>query len=95
MYARMVIGEAIHENQISEFVRIYESEVLPKLQDEPGFESANFMVEDGGRMAISLTLWNSQKDCLKYHSSLAYRQLVEKTRHLSKGNFVVRLFRTV
>ena len=78
MYARMVIGEAIHEDQISEFVRIYESEVLPKLHGEPGFESANFMVEDGGRMAISLTLWQSQQDCLKYHSSMAYRQLVEK-----------------
>ncbi len=95
MYARMVIGEAIHEDQVSDFVRIYESEVLPKLHDEPGFRSANFMIEDGGRMAISLTLWQSQEDCLKYHSSMAYRQLVEKTQHLLKGNFVVRLFRTV
>ena len=95
MYARMVIGEAINESQVHEFVQIYHTEVLPRLQDEPGFQSANFMVEDGGRMAISLTVWESADACLKYHSSLAYRQLVEKTQHLLRGNFVVRLFRTV
>ena len=95
MYARMVIGEAVHEKQVEDFARIYHGEVLPKLQEEPGFSSASFMVEDGGRMAVSLTVWNSQDACLKYHSSLAYRQFVEKTQHLLKGRFVVRLFRTL
>ena len=95
MYARMIIGEAFHEDQITEFAGIYHSEVLPKLQTEEGFQSANLMIEDGGRMAVSLTLWSSRRDCLKYHSSLAYRQFVERTRHLLKGDFVVKLFRTV
>ena len=47
MFARMVIGEAISEEQVREFARIYISDVLPDLKKEPGFESARFMVEDG------------------------------------------------
>lgn len=94
MYARMIIGEASHDGQIQEFAGIYHSEVLPRLMDEDGFQSANLMIEEGGRMAVSLTLWGSRDDCLKYHSSLAYREFVEKTRHLLNGDLVVKLFRT-
>ena len=37
MYARMVIGEASSDDQVQEFARIYTSEVLPELKNEPGF----------------------------------------------------------
>ena len=93
MYARMVIGEAISEEQVSEFECIYRLDVLPRLKDEPGFQSARLMVEEGGRMAISLTLWKTRTDCLKYHSSRAYRLFVAKTQHLLVGDFVVKLFK--
>ena len=93
MYARMVIGEALSEDQVREFTRIYTVDVLPELQKEPGFESARFMVEEGGHMAVSLTVWRTRSDCLKYHSSRAYRQFVAKTQHLLVGNFVVKLFK--
>ena len=95
MYVRMVIGEAAHQDRINEFGDIYHSEVLPKLKTEPGFKAADLMIEDGGRMAISLTAWDSREACLEYHSSLAYRQFVEKTHHLLNGDFVVKLFRSV
>ncbi len=92
MFARMVIGEAISDDQVQEFAGIYSSEVLPELQQQPGFESAEFLVEEGGRMAVSLTFWKSREDCLKYHSSRSYRQFVAKTQHLLIGHFVVKLF---
>jgi heme-degrading monooxygenase HmoA len=92
MYTRMVIGDEIN---VDGFSRIYHSQILPKLREAPGFQSANLMVEDGGRMAISLTVWDSRDDCLKYHSSLAYREIVEKTHHLLKGDLVVKLFEVV
>ena len=57
MYARMVIGEALSEEQVGEFSRIYQSDVLPDLTRESGFESASLMVEEGGSMAVSLTFW--------------------------------------
>ena len=93
MYARMVIGEAISDEQVLEFARIYVSEVLPQLKAEPGFASAQLMIEEGGRMAVSLTLWNTREDCFKYHFSRSYRQFVAKTQHLLVGDFVVKLFR--
>ena len=93
MYARMVIGEANSEEQVQEFARIYASEVLPELQNEPGFAAARLMIEEGGRMAVSLTVWKTQNDCLKYHSSRCYRQFVAKTQHLLIGDFVVKLFK--
>ena len=93
MYARMVIGEAISEDQVREFARIYSDDVLPDLKQESGFDSARLMIEDGGTMAISLTLWKSRDDCLRYHSSRSYRQFISKTQHLLVGNFVVKLFK--
>src|SRR5262245_33238813 len=93
MYARMVIGEATSVEQVREFMLVYTSEVLPGLQREPGFESAHLMVEDGGTMAISLTLLKTREHCLTYHSSRSYRQFVAKTQHLLAGNFVVKIFR--
>lgn len=93
MYARMVIGEANSDSQIQEFARIYTNEVIPGLCDEPGFASARLMVEEDGRMAVSLTLWDTREDCIRYHSSRSYRQFVAKTQHLLVGDFVVKLFK--
>jgi heme-degrading monooxygenase HmoA len=89
----MVIGEANSETQVQEFARIYTSEVLPELTREPGFASAHFMVEEDGRMAVSLTLWTTRDDCIRYHCSRSYRQFVAKTQHLLVGDFVVKLFK--
>jgi heme-degrading monooxygenase HmoA len=94
MYARMVIGEALSEDQVEEFSRIYQAEVLPDLHNEGGFEEARLMVEEDGNMAVSLTIWKTRDDCLRYHSSRSYRQFVAKTQHLLAGNFVVKIFRT-
>ncbi len=93
MYARMVIGEALSEEQVGEFSRIYQSDVLPDLTRESGFESASLMVEEGGSMAVSLTFWKRREDCLRYHSSRSYRQFVARTQHLLAGNFVVKIFK--
>jgi len=93
MYARMVIGEAISDEQVREFAQIYVGDVLPLLKTEPGFQSSRLMIEDGGNMAVSLTVWKSRDDCLRYHSSSSYRQFVARTQHLLLGNFVVKLFK--
>jgi len=89
----MVIGETVSDDQVREFALIYASEVLPDLARESGFESGRFLVEDGGRMAVALTLWKTREDCLRYHSSRTYRQFVTRTQHLLVGDFVVKLFK--
>jgi heme-degrading monooxygenase HmoA len=89
----MVIGQAISEEQVHEFARIYSADVLPSLQKEPGFHTARFLIEEDGAMAVSLTVWETRQDCLRYNSSRVYRQFVRKTQHLLTGEFVVKLFR--
>jgi len=93
MYARMVIGEATSPDHVREFTHIYTNDVLPELGREPGFDSAHLMFEEGGNMAVSLTVWRTREHCLKYHSSRSYRQFVAKTQHLLVGSFVVKIFR--
>ena len=93
MYARMVIGEANSAEQVHEFAQIYTREVLPELEAEQGFASARLMVEEDGQMAVSLTLWKTRDDCIRYHCSRAYRQFVARTQHLLVGDFVVKLFK--
>jgi heme-degrading monooxygenase HmoA len=66
----------------------------PGLTSEPGFDSARLLVEEEGNMAVSLTVWRTREDCLRYHSSRSYRQFVARTQHLLAGNFVVKIFRT-
>jgi heme-degrading monooxygenase HmoA len=89
----MIIGEAVSEEQVRQFMGIYNRDVLPELEREPGFHSARLMVEDGGNMAISLTLWKDRDSCLRYHSSRSYRNFVTRTQHLLAGNFVVKIFK--
>ena len=95
MFARMVIGEALSEEQVCEFSRIYRCDVLPALARETGFESASLMIEEGGNMAVSLTTWKTREDCLRYHSSRSYRQFDGKTQHLLAGSWVVKIFQSV
>ena len=93
MYARMVIGEAVSDDQLRQFSSIYKEEIEPELKKEPGFVSTEFLLEDGGNMAVIVTAWESRERCLQYHSSRSYRQFVAKTQHFLLGNFVVKLFR--
>lgn len=93
MYVRMVIGEAISEGQLREFRSIYKEEIEPALLQEPGCTSPGLLFEEGGRMVIVWTMWDTREHCLRYHSSRAYRQFIAKTQHMLVGDFVVKVFR--
>jgi quinol monooxygenase YgiN len=88
----MVIGEAISEDQLREFRRIFMEDAMPLLKQESGFHRCDLAFEDGGNMAVLLTFWETREHCLRHHSSRTYRQFVAKTQHLLAGNFVVKLF---
>jgi len=89
----MVIGEMMNEHQLREFRNIFKEEYIPILRDQPGFQRSDLAIEEDGRMAVIITVWDTPDNCLKHHSSRAYRQFVAKTQHLLVGNFVVKLFR--
>ena len=93
MYLRMVIGEMIHEDQLREFRNIFKEEYVPILREEVGFQRGDLAIEEGGRMAVILTVWDTRDNCLKHHASRSYRQFIAKTQHLLVGDVVVKLFR--
>jgi len=92
MYLHMFIGEVINEDQLREFRNMFKEECIPILREEPGLLRGDLAIEEDGRMAVILTVWDTRDNCLKHHSSRAYRQFVAKTQHLLVGNFVVKLF---
>ena len=73
---------------------IYKQQIEPKICKEPGILRSDILFEEGGRMAIVITTWNTREDCLRYHTSRAYRQFIAQTQHPLIGDFVVKLFRS-
>ena len=94
-YERMVIGEAINNEYLTNVAEIMKVNCHERLINEPGFESYSIIKEDGGHMIILQTVWMSREDCVRYHSGRAYRQLVASTQHMLVGDFVVKLFKVV
>jgi hypothetical protein len=86
---RMIICEGINDEAVSELVRLLQDHV----GEIPNLAGHSVLVEEGGRMVLLNTEFRNREDCLLYHSSRAYRQLVAKTQHLLIGSFVVKLFR--
>ena len=86
--SRMIICEAINDDLISELVRLLQDHV----RDIPNLAGHSILVEEGGRMVLLITEFRNREDCLLYHASRAYRQLVARTQHLLIGSYVVKLF---
>jgi quinol monooxygenase YgiN len=85
---RMIICEAAADDSVNEIVNLLQEHV----RDVPGMIGHSILVEDGGLMVVLITDWPNRQDCLAYHASRAYRQLVAATQHLQVGNYVVKLF---
>src|SRR5688572_5740179 len=50
MYIRMVIGEAMNEDQVREFRTIYKDASEPEILNEPGIVGGEIMFEESGTM---------------------------------------------
>jgi quinol monooxygenase YgiN len=71
-------------------------EVIGKMHEHvrtlTGLIKHSILVEEGGRMVILITDWPNREQCLAYHASRAYRQLVAGTQHMLVGEYIVKLF---
>lgn len=85
---RMIIGEAVSDVAVKEIVNRLQEHV----RDVPGVNGHSILVEEGGMMVVLTTDWANRQDCVAYHASRAYRQLVAATQHLLVGSYVVKLF---
>jgi heme-degrading monooxygenase HmoA len=88
-YSRMAICEAVADDAVKEIV----FRMQDHIQETTGLISHSILVEEGGRMVILITEWPNRQECVTYHASRAYRQLVAATQHVLVGDYVVKLFR--
>ena len=58
------------------------------VRDLPGMIGHSILVEEGGLMVILVTDWSNRHDCVTYHASRAYRQLVAVKQHMLVGNML-------
>jgi len=87
-FTRMLIGEAVTDEITKELV----AKMQEHVRDIPCLIDHSILVEEGGRMVILLTNWHNRQDCLTYHTSRMYRQLVAGTQHMLISDYVVKLF---
>ncbi len=87
-WSHMAIAEAISDEIVNQIV----TEMRGHVAEIPGMICHSILVEEGGRMLVLITEWRNRQDCLTYHGSKAYRQLVVRTQHMIVGNYVVKLF---
>ena len=85
---RMVIGEAVSDDVTNQLV----TKMQEHVREIPCLVDHSIVVEEGGRMVILVTNWHNREDCMTYHCSRMYRQLVASTQHLLLGEYVVKLF---
>jgi hypothetical protein len=88
-WTHMAIGEAISDDVTTEIVTKMREHVASNV---PQTIDHSILVEESGRMVILITEWPNRQDCLTYHTSKAYRQLVVCTQHMLVGNYIVKLF---
>jgi len=91
-YTRMMIVEAISDEQAREVRNRMDAHVADRRVGEDGYRGSERLSEDGGGMIVFETHWESREAAIRYHSSRGYRQLVAGIQHLLLGDPVVKLF---
>ena len=85
----MAISEAICDDTVKEIVTKMQEHVGAGIT---GIVGHSILVEEGGLMVVLITDWRNRQDCLTYPASRSCQQLVESTRHMLVGNYVVKIF---
>ena len=88
MFTRMIVCEALTDENIQNLVRRMQEHV----RSIPDAIGHSILAEEGGRMVILTTDWDSREACLQHHASRLHRQFVAGTQDLLVGSYVVKLF---
>ena len=93
MYARYVSMKLRHNSQ-SDLAQTIETEVLPLLRKQPGFEDAITFVDPTGRDAFAVSLWDTKESAEAYGRS-AYPEVTMRLSKLIHGTPQVRSYEVV
>lgn len=71
MYAR-TIHAAVVPGRADEAVRIYEEQVLPLLQQQPGYVRSTMLIDRDKNEAMTITIWESEQAASATGEGTAY-----------------------
>ena|SRR5688572_19109401 len=89
MFTRMIVCEALTDENVRNIV----SRMQEHVRTIPDVIGHSILAEEGGRMVILTTDWESRDACVQHHTSRLNRQFVADTQHLLVGSYVVKLFK--
>ena len=72
----------LKDGKQKEFIQLFESQILPVLRQQKGFQDEITLVDDGRVLAISF--WDDRKNAEMYHTSV-FPKLVEKLNPMIQG----------
>ncbi len=72
----------LRDGKQKEFIHMFESEILPVLRQQKGFQDELTLV-DGNRV-VAISFWDDRKNAEMYHSN-AFPKLVEKLNPVIQG----------
>jgi quinol monooxygenase YgiN len=88
MFTRMIVCEALTDESVQNLVSRMQEHVR-RISDVIGH---SILAEEGGRMVILTTDWESREACVQHHASRLNRQFVADTQNLLVGTYIVKLF---
>lgn len=81
MYARVATVH-VQREKLDDAIRVYDEQVVPALQEQPGFEGVELLVNRETGHGISITRWTTREAQLASETSGFYRDQVAHFRGL-------------
>ena len=90
MYARFV-SIRLKPKTVADFIQLIEKEALPLLRKQKGFQDEIMFVDEGGRTAVGISLWD-QKENADAYSRDAYPGVLKALGKVVEGTPQVRSY---
>ena len=75
MFARLTIVQ-VKVDKIDEVIKIYGDNVVPSAKGQKGYKGILMLTDQKSGKGISITLWESEPDCIANEKSGYYQQQV-------------------
>ncbi len=77
MFVRLTIAP-IKDGKMDELAKIYKESIVPAAKAQEGYQGAYLLTNKETDKAISVTIWNSEKDAIANEESGYYKEQVAK-----------------
>jgi heme-degrading monooxygenase HmoA len=84
MYMMFIEG-GVKPGKTEEFVKVWNSQILPLLKKQDGFVDEILLLEEGSKAPCGLSFWKSREQCERYQGE-GFAQAKNFVQHLMHGS---------